>query len=322
MKRVVEVDHHQPRRRGDIGIMAGQSDVPGAGEHAVLVPGDGAPEEVVARVAVGQRVDVDEVEALLGVGDHRIIVDRVEGLLLVLVAQADAGAVGPRPHRRRHRPVARRRDRLVGRQRHAGRVARGDARVLAERREGRGDDPLGEALVADAGDVVDAEAAAPFRDEHIFAAILQAADLAARALDDVGEFLERPGLAAGIAVEGPPARPVDQLALVALDVEAPEIGIGVAVEVGADHRLRLVPFGDPHRLEPALQPDPGVQADEVHEIGAVEQQLRHDRIVVVGLARKWQSVHFLVSVRRTVCGKCGAKAWLEKPAAEIGGCWT
>ena len=35
----------------------------------------------------------------------------------------------------------------------------------------------------------------------------------------------------------------------------------------------------------------------------------------------WQSLQFLVSVRRTVCGKCGAKAWLEKPADEMGGCW-
>src|SRR3954464_12480529 len=39
-------------------------------------------------------------------------------------------------------------------------------------------------------------------------------------------------------------------------------------------------------------------------------------------AETWQSEHCLVSVRRTVCGKCGAKAWLEKPAAEIGGRWT
>ena len=31
---------------------------------------------------------------------------------------------------------------------------------------------------------------------------------------------------------------------------------------------------------------------------------------------RWQSLQFLVSVRRTVCGKCGAKAWLEKPGAE------
>ena len=39
-------------------------------------------------------------------------------------------------------------------------------------------------------------------------------------------------------------------------------------------------------------------------------------------ADKWQSEQVLVSVVRTVCGKCGAKAWLEKPTALIGGCWT
>ena len=38
-------------------------------------------------------------------------------------------------------------------------------------------------------------------------------------------------------------------------------------------------------------------------------------------AETWQSVQVLVSVLRTVCGKCGAKAWLEKPLADIGGCW-
>ena len=39
-------------------------------------------------------------------------------------------------------------------------------------------------------------------------------------------------------------------------------------------------------------------------------------------ADRWQSLQVLVSVVRTVCGKCGAKAWLEKPIAEIGGCCT
>jgi hypothetical protein len=36
----------------------------------------------------------------------------------------------------------------------------------------------------------------------------------------------------------------------------------------------------------------------------------------------WQSEQVLVSVVRTVCGKCGANAWLEKPIALIGGCCT
>ena len=39
-------------------------------------------------------------------------------------------------------------------------------------------------------------------------------------------------------------------------------------------------------------------------------------------AETWQSLQVLVSVLRTVWAKCGAKAWLEKPLAEIGGCCT
>ncbi len=38
-------------------------------------------------------------------------------------------------------------------------------------------------------------------------------------------------------------------------------------------------------------------------------------------ALTWQSEQVLVSCVRTVCGKCGAKAWLEKPGALTGGCW-
>src|SRR5262245_3773319 len=37
---------------------------------------------------------------------------------------------------------------------------------------------------------------------------------------------------------------------------------------------------------------------------------------------RWQSVHCLVSVMRTVCGGFGVKANPEYPAAEIVGCWV
>ena len=179
--------------------------------------------------------------------------------------------------------VARRRDRLVGGERHAGGVLRADARVVAERREGRGDDPLRGALVGDVGDVIDLEAAAAFGDEQIFAAHLQALRGAAGLLVDVGELLDRMRLARPLAVEGLAAPPVAQLALVAVDMRLEEIGIGIFVQIGADHRLRLAPFGDAHRLETLVEPDPGVQPDEIDEVGALQQQLRHDRIVVVGL---------------------------------------
>src|SRR3546814_5143837 len=44
----------------------------------------------------------------------------------------------------------------------------------------------------------------------------------------------------------------------------------------------LVPFGDAGRLEAVLHSRPDVESDEIDEIGAEQQQLRHDRIIVVG----------------------------------------
>ena len=65
-ERIVEVDHDQAGVGGDIGDMAGERDVARAGQHVALVPGRRAPQEVVARLAVGEGVDVDEDQALLG----------------------------------------------------------------------------------------------------------------------------------------------------------------------------------------------------------------------------------------------------------------
>ena len=82
--------------------------------------------------------------------------------------------------------------------------------------------------------------------------------------------------------DGPLGRVVVGLrqAQAALLVRGVPVRVGVAVQVAADHRLRLVPFGDLHRLDVALLAHPGVEADEVHEVGSLQQQLRHDRVVV------------------------------------------
>src|SRR3546814_16231638 len=74
-------------------------------------------------------------------------------------------------------------------------------RIVAERREGGADDAFGKALVADRGDVIDAETALAFGDEHIFAALLQAVHPAAGILNDIGEFLERVRFARQLLVE-------------------------------------------------------------------------------------------------------------------------
>ena len=97
--------------------------------------------------------------------------------------------------------------------------------------------------------------------------------------------------------------------------------IGDLLEVAADDRRRFVVLGDGHGFEAALAfGHVNVAAHEVHEVRALEQQLRHPGVVVVG-AETWQSVQPLVSLARTVCGTKVLKACPLKPSDEIVCCW-
>ena len=160
--------------------MTRQNDVTRAIQHTVFIPSQAALEEIVAEFAVGKRVDVDQDQAFFAIGNHRIIIDWVESLFLVNFTQFFG--------------VARRRDRLVGRQRHAGRIFGVDMRILAKRREWCLDDAFRESLVADGSDIISAETAFAFRHEHIFTAQLQAANRIAGSLNDILELFERLGV--------------------------------------------------------------------------------------------------------------------------------
>ena len=245
-QRRVHVHHHQAGVGRDVQEVPADGDVAGTGQHAVAVPGQRPLEEVVARLAVGQRVHVHQHQAFFGVHHEGVVVDGVEGLFFV-------------GHAHQLALVAQRRDRLVGGQGHAGGVARGHVGVLAQRRERRADDALRNALVGHRGHVVHAHAAGALGHEQVFAAHR---DAARRALGRV--VVGHGQLAAARQVRRMPVR------------------IGVALQVAADHRLRLVPFGHLHRADALLGAHPGVQADEVDEVGSLQQQLRHDGVVVVG----------------------------------------
>src|SRR5204862_4655988 len=78
VQRVVQVHDDQPGLGGDVGDVAGERDVARAVQDAARVPGERALQVVVGRVAVGQRIHVDEDEAFLGVGDDRVVIDRME----------------------------------------------------------------------------------------------------------------------------------------------------------------------------------------------------------------------------------------------------
>ena len=127
-----------------------------------------ALQEVVARLAVGQRRDVDQDQALLPVGDRGVAVDRWSGCSRY-----------PRQRGCRKKTRSKPIGMLVGR---ATAAASGglDEGVLAQGRDRRGDDALGEVLVVDVGDVEDLEAAWSPGGVEVLAAQLQARHLAVR----------------------------------------------------------------------------------------------------------------------------------------------
>ena len=148
---------------------------------------------------------------------------------------------------------------LVGRQHHAGRIGAGDTGIVAQGAEGRGDDALGYTLVGDAGNVVDAHALVALGNKQVLAAMLDAG--------------RRPA-AVRVAVQ--------QLPVIVPMLGEP-VRIGVAMQVGTDHCLRFIPLGHLHPGDVFLTTHPGVVTHQVDETGAVHQQLRHDRVVVVVL---------------------------------------
>ena len=130
-------------------------------QQLFLVPGERALEEIVARLTVGERIDVGQNQPFFGIGDQRVIIDRVKFLLLVVDAH-QVTLVAVRVYR------------LVGGQHDAGGVFRIDVRVVAQRAERRGDNALRYTLVGDAGDVVDLHALVTLCHVQVFAAQLQA----------------------------------------------------------------------------------------------------------------------------------------------------
>ena len=164
---------------------------------------------------------------------------------------------------------------MVGR-RDPARVFRLDGKALAQRRHGGAHHALGEGLVIDVGDIVDLDAFLALGGVEILAAQLQAEHVAA-VFVGFGEFARL--------------------------LEAREVlRVGKLLQVAADYGLRLVVLGDGDGLEAvAALADVGVAAQEIDEVRALQQQLRHPGVVIV-FARDVAIRAGSVSLVRTVCG--------------------
>src|SRR5580693_7092985 len=94
------------------------------------------------------------------------------------------------------------------------------------------------------------------------------------------------------------------------------IRVGQFVQMASYDGLRLVPLGDDHRLHPVVAfSDPAVSTDEVHEVRALHQQLRHFRIVVV--FSRQMAVGALLGLLQAYRMRCGSAERL--PRESFGG---
>ncbi len=121
-ERIGHVEHDDAGVGDNVERGAGNGEVLGAFEDAVVVPRRGADQIVVAEFAVGQGVDVGDDQAFFAIRDERVAVDGVHRLFLV---RGDLAGFF----------VAREGDGLRGGEHHAGRVLAADVRVLARREQ-------------------------------------------------------------------------------------------------------------------------------------------------------------------------------------------
>ncbi len=238
-KRIVQIDDDEGFVGEDVRERPDDGDALCSGEDAARIEGGGAVEKIICGIAVEQSTDAgtfgveigiaDDDQAFYFVGDVEKSVEQVNALLFVF---RDAGAERINSQR--------------GRRCDGESVFCRDVKTLADGRDGRSDYALGESLVVDVGDVVDAQAAWSVGRVGVFTASLNIEDVA------------------GVIGDG------GQLAM-AGDKFFEIVGIGDALEVAAINGFRLVVLGDGNGFEPALAGgDVNVAAHEIHEVGALE----------------------------------------------------
>ena len=158
---IVDIDHHQSCVGDYIHIVATNGHMAGPLQGTIAIPGQRPLQEIIAGFAIHQRIDVRENQALFGVENVGIIVERMERLLEIYLAHQVSLVAGGLYG-------------LRGRQDHTGRIWRIDAGVVAKWAERRGDQTLRDSLVRNAGNIVGLHALASLGDKKVLTAVLEA----------------------------------------------------------------------------------------------------------------------------------------------------
>jgi hypothetical protein len=252
---VRDIDYYDAAIAEHVCVVAGDRSANRAVEHAIGIEAGSAMEEVVVGVSVTERAYVDRDQTLVTIGNERV--GRLQrDLLFPVVGSLTAGRVDEQGGRQEHRRG------IPGR--HVG--------SLPERRNRRGREAFREILVVEVRDVVNHKAALALRGEEILAAILNRSYL--------GMKLGQVALPSDLEIRGVLERVVQDAPT--LDEFLELVGVGQFVQAASDDRLRFVTLGYHHRFQSLVAfRHPAVSADEIHQVGALHQELREPGVVVV-----------------------------------------
>src|SRR5216683_2854693 len=247
---IVEGDDDESFVGEDVGKRSSDGDAARAGEDTARIECEGALQEIVSGIAVEERANAgtfrleigiaNDDEAFFFIGDVKETVEQVNGLLLILRqllsqrinAERGGGCNGEG-------------------------IFRWNIKFLADRRNRRRGDFLGETLVVDVGDVVDAQTAGAEGRVRVFAARLDVKNIP-RMLGGGAEFT------------------------IMLHKSLEIIGISDAMKVAAVDGFGLVMFGNNDGFKSTFAGgDINVAAHEIHEVGALQEKLGHPGVVVV-----------------------------------------
>ncbi len=271
-RRLVEVYDHQAAVAQNVSVRAGDSDASCAVQDSLGIECESAFQKIISWIAIQERAYTggfafwvrvsDDHQAFILVRDVQVSVNRVNRLLFVFRAARAS---------------------RINRQRGGARYRHGvfclHVKLLAQRRNGRGDCAFGETLVVDVGYVVSPETSLPQSGVQIFPAKLDVKNVS----EVMISFLQLP---------------------VACDVLAKIFRVRKTLQVTADDRGRLIVFGHGDRIETfGAVSHINVAAHEVQKVSSLQQDLRHPRVVVIAVG----NVAIVASLRFLSLERCAGR---------------
>ena len=252
--RILNINDDKAGVAADPCVVSEDGDGGGTTEDLIGIEHDIFIEEVVGRVAVEECSGTDHNETFVEVGGVEVGIHFCDGCFVVFRFVRASGIRGD----------------CCG----SGDVCGEggfDIEALSDRRDGCSDDAFGEAFMFDEGDVIDPDSSVSAGGVAVFSADLEVEN----AVFSSGVEELSADVVSGVFVGV-----VQQFSM--MDMFCVSLGIDIVMHGTADDSLRFIAFGDSDSEQAMFSGgDPCITADEVHVVGALHEELRHEGVVVI-----------------------------------------